>query len=116
MKRAYFDFLVNMHENANRAIHFVAGMDYAAFAKDDKTVYAVIRAIEIIGEAASKLPKEVLEKYPDLPWRDIIGMRNKLVHAYFGIKVDVIWQTIQEDLPLIAQVLAVIIKKEKESQ
>jgi uncharacterized protein with HEPN domain len=115
MTREYFDFLVDMHENANRAINFAAGMDYDTFAKDDKTVYAVIRAIEIIGEAASKLPKTVLTKYPDLPWRDIISMRNKLVHAYFGIKVDVIWQTIQDDLPLITQVLAVIIKNEKDS-
>ncbi|MBK6647925.1 MAG: DUF86 domain-containing protein [Anaerolineales bacterium] len=87
-------------------------MDYEIFEKDDKTVYAVIRAIEIIGEAASKLPKEFFEKYPELPWREIIGMRNKLVHAYFGIKMAVIWQTIQEDLPLIAKSLAEIIEKE----
>lgn len=114
MKREYFDFLVDMHENASRAIKFSAGMDFETFEKDDKTVYAVIRAIEIIGEAASKVPKEILMKYPELPWRDIIGMRNKLVHAYFGINMDVIWQTIKEDLPLIAEILAAIIKKERD--
>ena len=96
MKREYFDFLMDMHDNASRAIKFATGMNYETFAKDDKTVYAVIRAIEIIGEAASKLPKEILTKYPVLPWRDIIGMRNKLVHAYFGVKMVVIWQTLSK--------------------
>jgi uncharacterized protein with HEPN domain len=80
-------------------------MDYKSFAKDDKTVYAVIRAVEIIGEAAANIPEEVRAKYPNVPWREDKGMRNKLVHQYFGINMEVVWQTIQEDLPILIEAL-----------
>ena len=105
MKREYSDFLRDMLENAQRAIKFTKGMDYKSFAKDDKTVYAVVRAVEIIGEAAANIPEEVRAQYPHVPWREVKGMRNKLVHHYFGINVEVVWQTIQEDLPLLIQAL-----------
>jgi uncharacterized protein with HEPN domain len=80
-------------------------MDYKSFAKDDKTVYAVIRAVEIIGEAAANIPEEVRAKYPNVPWREVKGMRNKLVHQYFGINMEVVWQTLQEDLPILIEAL-----------
>jgi uncharacterized protein with HEPN domain len=80
-------------------------MDYKSFAKDDKTVYAVIRAVEIIGEAATNIPEEVRAKYPNVPWREVKGMRNKLVHQYFGINMEVVWQTLQEDLPILIEAL-----------
>lgn len=105
MNREYSDFLRDMLENAQRAIHFTRGMDFDAFVKDDKTVYAVIRAVEIIGEAAAKIPEEVRAKYPNVPWREVKGMRNKLVHNYFGINMEVIWQTIHEDLPELIEAL-----------
>jgi len=60
-------------------------MDFDSFAKDEKTLYAVIRAVEIIGEAAAKIPDEVRSDFPKVPWREVKGMRNKLVHNYFGI-------------------------------
>jgi uncharacterized protein with HEPN domain len=105
MNREYADFLRDMLENAQRAIQFTKGMDYKSFAKDDKTVYAVIRAVEIIGEAASKIPEEVRAKYPRVPWREVKGMRNKLAHHYFGINMEVVWQTVQEDLPILIEAL-----------
>ncbi len=105
MNREYADFLRDMLENAQRAIQFTKGMDYKTFAKDDKTVYVVIRAVEIIGEAAAKIPEEVRSKYPHIPWREVKGMRNKLVHQYFGINMEVVWQTIQEDLPTLIKAL-----------
>ena len=105
MKREYFDSLRDMLENAQRAIQFTKGMSYETFAKDDKTVYAVIRAVEIIGEAAANIPEEVRTKYPNVPWREVKGMRNKLVHQYFGINMEVVWQTIHEDLPMLIEAL-----------
>jgi uncharacterized protein with HEPN domain len=105
MNREYSDFLHDMLENAQRAIQFISGMDYEAFAKDDKTIYAVIRAIEIIEEAAANIPEKVRSEYPDIPWREVKGMRNKLVHHYFGINVEVVWQTIYEDLPILIEAL-----------
>ena len=116
MKREYSDSLRDMLENAQRAIQFTNGMDYKSFAKDDKTVYAVIRAVEIIGEAAANIPGEVRSKYPNVPWREVRGMRNKLVHHYFGINVEVVWQTIHEDLPMLIEVLQSIPTDNKDNQ
>lgn len=101
MKRVYLDYLQDMLENAQRAIDFVKGLDYKAFVEDDKTVYAVIHAVEIIGEAARSIPEDVRAKYPEIPWRDVAGMRNKLVHQYFGVNMEVVWKTIHEDLPML---------------
>jgi len=115
MNREYLDYLQDMLENAQLAIGFVEGMKYETFTKDNKTVYAVIRALEVIGEAAANVPDEIRSKYPALPWRDIRGMRNKLVHQYFGINMEVVWQTIQEDLPLIIDELDNILKSEKDN-
>lgn len=113
MKREYIDSLRDMLENAQRGIRFVKGIKYEDFAKDDKTVYAVIRTVEIIGEAAGNIPENVRAKYPDIPWRDIRGMRSKLVHHYFGINMEVVWQTIHEDLPSLVTPLKKIIKQEE---
>ena len=111
MKREYSDSLRDMLDNAQRAIQFTKGMDYKSFAEDDKTVYAVIRAVEIIGEAAANIPEEVRSQYPRVPWREVKGMRNKLVHHYFGINVEVVWQTIHEDLPILITSLKHIPRK-----
>lgn len=115
MSRVYLDYLQDMLENAKRAIQFVTGMNYEVFAKDDKTVYAVIRAVEIIGEAAANIPEDIRSKYPAIPWRDVKGMRNKLVHQYFGINMEVVWQTIHEDLPMIIDVLEDILAQEQDN-
>jgi len=113
MSRIYIDYLRDMLENANRAIQFTKGMNFESFSKDEKTVYAVIRAVEIIGEATRNIPEEIRTKYPEIPWRDAADMRNKLVHRYFGINLEVIWQTINEDLPMLANVLQEIIRREE---
>jgi uncharacterized protein with HEPN domain len=110
MNREYSDFLRDMLENAQRAIQFVYGMDFKTFSNDEKTLYAVIRAIEIVGEAAAKVPDEVRSNYPRVPWREVKGMRNKLVHNYFGINMEVVWQTVQEDLPELVEALKSVSK------
>lgn len=116
MSREYVDYLQDMLDNSRLAIGFVKGMDYASFTQDNKTVYAVIRAVEVIGEAATNVPDEIRSKYPSLPWRDIRGMRNKLVHQYFGINMEVVWKTIQEDLPFIVNELDNILKRDKDER
>jgi len=114
MKRIYIDYLQDMLDNAKRAIQFTKGMSFESFSRDDKTVYAVIRAVEVIGEAARNVPEKVRSKYSEIPWRDIAGMRDKLIHQYFGINMQVVWQTIHEDLPMLIDTLQEIIKQEND--
>ena len=88
--RLYADDIV---EACGKIRRFIAGMDYDAFAVDERTRDAVIRNIEIIGEAAKHLPEEVTAKAPQVPWRLICGMRDVLIHGYFGLSLRVVWDT-----------------------
>jgi len=110
MKREYEDYLRDMLENAEKALLFIQGMDYDGFCVDDKAVYAVIRAFEIIGEAARQIPESVRQANPEIPWREIAAMRNKLTHEYFGVNTKVIWRTVHEDLPIIIPLLKKMLK------
>jgi uncharacterized protein with HEPN domain len=80
-------------------------MNYDEFEADDKAVYAIIRAFEIIGEAARQIPESILNANPAVPWREITGMRNKLTHEYVGVNTNVVWRTVHEDLPVIIPLL-----------
>jgi uncharacterized protein with HEPN domain len=78
---------------------YTKAMTYEQFVNDRKTVDAVIRNFEVIGEATKHVPLAVRQKYPKVPWRDMAGMRDKLIHGYFGVQLDVVWKTIKERLP-----------------
>ncbi|AKB78730.1 hypothetical protein MSHOH_2247 [Methanosarcina horonobensis HB-1 = JCM 15518] len=78
---------------------FTAEYSYDQFVNDRKTQYAVIRAIEIIGEASKNLPLEMREKYSFIPWRDMATMRDRLIHGYFGVDLIILWDTVQQDVP-----------------
>jgi uncharacterized protein with HEPN domain len=80
---------------------YTKGLTYEDFVSDKKTVDAVIRNFEIIGEATKHLPLTVRREYPKVPWRDMAGMRDKLIHGYFGVQLDVVWKTVKERLPAV---------------
>jgi uncharacterized protein with HEPN domain len=78
---------------------FVEGMDSETFRADDKTASAVMRKFEVIGEAAKGVPEKIRRAYPDIPWREMAGMRDRLIHFYFGVDHELVWRTIKERLP-----------------
>jgi len=103
------DLLVEDMLGAIRKIgRFTAGMDQEAFRQDERTVDAVVRNLEILGEATKQLPEDFLTRYPDVPWRQIAGLRNRIVHDYFGLDLEIVWQVIQLDLPPLLSHLAAL--------
>jgi len=88
---------------------YTKNIDFTLFKDDTKTYEAVLHNLFIIGEAANKIPEELQNKHPDIDWRGIIGMRNIIAHGYFNIKQDIVWKTIQEDLPALLEKLKKLI-------
>lgn len=89
----------HMIEAGESAMRFIAGRTRSDIDIDEQLRFALIRAVEIIGEAASKIPSETRSANPSVPWADIIYMRNRLVHAYFDIDHDIVWETVTKDIP-----------------
>ena len=92
---------------------YTNGMTLEQFEKDSLRVDAVIRNFEIIGEAASQIPTEIQRKYPDLAWFEMRGMRNLMVHEYFGVSLPIIWHTIRHDLQPLADDLIEILEEQE---
>ena len=112
MKRNYTIYLQDILDNLALAESFTAGLSYEDFRRDTRTVYAVIRCLEVMGEAVKHIPAVVRRKYPDIPWKEMAGMRDKLIHAYSGVDTQKVWLVVQEHLPrlkhLITQVLHIV--------
>ena len=97
--------LRHMLDAACEAVSFAQGRTRIELDSDRMLVLSLVKAIEIVGEAAYRIAETTRNELPTIPWADIIGMRHRLVHAYFDINLDVLWQTVQDDLPaLIAQI------------
>lgn len=98
-------------EAINKVLKYTDGMKAEEFMVDDKTIDAVVRNIEVIGEASGKLPEDFKSKYPSVEWIKIKGMRNRLIHEYFGVDVQIIWTVRDEFLPKLKLQLEEIISK-----
>lgn len=99
-------YLADILESAKAIQEYVRGYSFHDFSDDRKTYSAVIREFEIIGEAVGKLPDEIKQKRADVEWQDIKDFRNLLTHEYFGVDLEIIWQVIQDDLPLLLDAAA----------
>jgi len=89
---------------------FVKNMDFEAFKNNDLVSSAVIRKFEIIGEAAKNVQKDITQKHPEIPWRKMAGMRDRLIHFYFGVKYELVWQTIKKDVPHLKPLIREILE------
>ncbi len=97
-------------ESIEKICRYTDGMNFESFSADDKTVDAVIRNLEVIGEAARHIPEEIQKQYPDLPLPEMRGIRNVLIHEYFGVSLPIIWETTQKNLPPLVPVLKKILQ------
>ncbi len=105
------DYLRDILEAMDKAEEFIGDLDRRAFSKDDKTAYAVIRSLEIIGEAAKKIPGSVRRRFADIPWKSLAGMRDKLIHDYVGVSLEVVWRTVKEDVPAVRPMLVDMLER-----
>ena len=98
--RLYFEDIL---ESTKKIEGYIANLTYNDFVKDNKTIDAVVRNLETIGEAAKQIDEETKKKYDDIPWREIVDFRNRIIHGYFVIDYEIIWQIISKDLPDLKQ-------------
>jgi uncharacterized protein with HEPN domain len=110
MRRNITLYIKDLLENIKHAETFTENVTYEEFIKDKKTSYAVVRCIEIIGEAAKNIPDDVRESYPDIPWKKMAGMRDKISHFYFGIDMKKVWLAVKRDIPKIKPQIKKILK------
>lgn len=107
-KRIYSDHLRDIAHYATKAEEFVAGLDYDQFVTNEEKGLAVLHALQIIGEAAAHIPDSVKQRNPEIPWADVVGMRNLIVHGYYRMDMEIVWKTIHQDLPPLRDAIDMI--------
>lgn len=110
------DFLYDILEAARRIMTYTEAMSSDLFFEDFKTQDAVIRNLEIIGEATKQIPDRIRRKAPHIPWKSIAGMRDKLIHQYFGVNLDIVWNVIKDDLSPLLKAVEIILSESNEEE
>ncbi|MEK6646159.1 MAG: DUF86 domain-containing protein [Candidatus Firestonebacteria bacterium] len=103
-------YLEDIKDSIGKIERYIKDLSFDEFTEDDKTIDAIVRNLSIIGEAARNIPEDIKLKNPDIAWIEIIGMRNKITHEYFGIDEDILWKTIKEDLPILKNQILELLK------
>jgi len=110
MKRDYKLYIKDILDCIEKIEEFVRGMSFDEFVKDDKTNSAVVRKLEIIGEATKSIPNSISEKYEEIPWKDMAKMRDKIIHFYFGVDYEIVWKVTKERLPEVKPLMGRILE------
>ena len=108
--RNYRLYLKDIFEAMDATQAFVEGMDFDTFVADDKTASAVVRKLEIIGEATKNVPETIRQQYPQVPWRDMAGMRDRIIHRYFAVNYVLVWDTVRDHIPPLQPIIKQILK------
>lgn len=112
-RRDYTDYLNDMVQAAEDVAEFIQAMTFRQFLHDRKTMLAVIRCIEVIGEASKNLPVSFKAKAPDIDWNALAGMRNRIAHEYFGIDNQIVWKTAKHYLPRLRKQITKLLNPER---
>ena len=114
MKRTYKDYILDILISIREIEDFIADMNFEEFVKDRKTVNAVIRSLEVMGEAVKKIPPEIRDRHPEIPWKYIAAMRDKLIHEYHGVDLEIVWEVIEKEIPSLKPKFEKILEELKE--
>lgn len=99
MKRTYRMFFEDIHDSIRKVRKYTDEMPFSDFTHDEKTIDAVVRNLEILGEASKNIPEDLRKKHPNIPWKQMMGLRNLVAHEYFGIDYEILWQIVKKDIP-----------------
>ncbi len=113
MKKDNGIYLRHIYDAISRIEEYITGIKHGDFIKNHLIQDGVIRQIEIIGEATKKISIEIRDEHPGIPWKDMAGMRDKLIHDYMGVDIDAVWDTVKEDIPVIKRKMKGLIEKGK---
>ena len=112
-EREYRDYLDDILEAMKDIESFAKGITYDEFINDKKTVFAIERGIEIIGEATKNIPMSIRNKNPEIPWKDMAGMRDRISHVYHDVDLEIVWKVIEQEIPSLKVMLSDLISKLK---
>lgn len=98
-ERDYGSYIEDIVEHMNYAEEFIKDLTFEEFVSDKKTVLSVTKCIEIVGEATKHVPDSIREKYSEIPWKEMAGIRDRLVHGYFKVNLEIVWTTVIQEFP-----------------
>jgi len=99
MKREFLDFIEDILDAMDKAEAMLSDIDFETFKENYQINFAVVRAMEIIGEATKRLPESFRNKYPEIPWKDMAGMRDRIIHGYDAVNLEIVWATVKTRIP-----------------